>query len=347
MNKQKAMLDALMGLSRNVADKDKTGEDFLQASACKHYIVGLCPDALVGALVAKERDEEAKHKDMPAPCKKTHAALMRQELEGHPEVKKHRREFEQSLLRRLEDISADADRLYSVEKRKVRAKESYVQLPDSIRDEIYRLQDKHKQGLTDAEEKGVQGDIEGAQTAMESVRIIQADMDRISADRTIEFPGEEACTICGTRYLVGAAKDVATAQRLWGYVWQAEHMSSKIHVGYVRIREELVKLRGKAAAAPAPPIDRADPPSSRGGAAVEERANLRRRSRSADKGRRRHSRSRSDERARRRSRSGEREKKRSRTCEREKRRSRSRGKAGGGRSRSRSRSRGRRDDRRK
>ena len=46
MNKQKAMMDALMGACRDTSRKDKTGEEFADGENCKHYLIGFCPDGL-------------------------------------------------------------------------------------------------------------------------------------------------------------------------------------------------------------------------------------------------------------------------------------------------------------
>merc|ERR1719375_1858126 len=98
------MMDALMGIHRDKAAKDKTGTEFADKTICKHHLVGFCPDGLIGKQVVKDRNPMDVTDTMPVPCTKTHSNAMKTEFEAYTESQKYRRDYEDSLLRRLEEI---------------------------------------------------------------------------------------------------------------------------------------------------------------------------------------------------------------------------------------------------
>jgi len=50
------------------------------------------------------------------PCKKTHSLGLKDEFEKHAKTEIYRKEYEDSLIRRLEDIVSEVDKRVSVEK---------------------------------------------------------------------------------------------------------------------------------------------------------------------------------------------------------------------------------------
>merc|ERR1711862_912348 len=59
MNKAKALLDSLMGPSRDVAKKDKKNDEFLEKKVCKQYLIGCCPHAVLGPKLEAIRQNPA------------------------------------------------------------------------------------------------------------------------------------------------------------------------------------------------------------------------------------------------------------------------------------------------
>merc|ERR1719375_1843873 len=98
------MMDALMGIHRDKAAKDKTGTEFADKTICKHHLVGFCPDGLIGKQVQRDRNPMDVTDTMPVPCTKTHSSAMRAEFEKHKDTEKYRWEYENSLFRRLQEI---------------------------------------------------------------------------------------------------------------------------------------------------------------------------------------------------------------------------------------------------
>lgn len=235
MNKAKALLDSLMGPSRDVSLKCRTGEDFKEDTICKHYIVGFCPTSVLG-----------KNCEFLPACKKVHSIALKEEFERHAQVEKYRKEYEVAFARKLEDICSEADTRGSREKRKVRPRESIVKIPEHLKLKMQAYEESRKEKLKEAEDKGSEGDVAGSLDAVKSAEQCQKDIDGIVKAHTNEFPGEEVCGACGVRYLVGRMGEVRGYERYReGDVWEEDHLAGKVHKGYVEIRQKLAELRDK------------------------------------------------------------------------------------------------------
>merc|ERR1719482_868995 len=100
-----------MGTHRDKSEKDKTGEEFRESSICKHFLVGFCPDSTYGKMLQKERNPLDQRPNAPVPCTKQHSVAMRADFEKHAKADFYRRQYEDSLLKRLDDIVGDCDRM--------------------------------------------------------------------------------------------------------------------------------------------------------------------------------------------------------------------------------------------
>merc|ERR1711879_571649 len=164
-NKQKAMLDALMGPSRNKAAHERTGEDFMEENVCKHYLVGYCPDSALGKLCEMQLETVTRNPLRPQPCAKTHSSGLKAELEKHPYSAQHQSQYEESLLKRMEQIADEAAQRTHIEKRKCRPRETVIKLDDRLK----RRESEYKKELQDhmasAKAKGELGDVAGSQEA--------------------------------------------------------------------------------------------------------------------------------------------------------------------------------------
>lgn len=261
MKKQMAMLDALMGASRNKSSKEKTGDDFKDPQFCKFFLVGYCPDDSMYKTMKKEevRDHFAfiNRPHLPHQCEKMHSLPMKEILQQHPKRAKFEREYEGQLLKRLEEIEKDLDRFVAQEKRKCKPKEDILRISDIHANEVEDWRREHAQCLQDAKQRGDRGDVVGAQKAMEEAKCAQAFIDARLEKGTIRFPGEECCAICAGKYLVGIEPLAEEDKRgLSGYVWHEGHLKRKLHTGYQDVRNRLSELREKLK--DAPPEDRDD-----------------------------------------------------------------------------------------
>jgi len=140
MNKAKAMLDALMGPSRDVQKKDKPNDEFKDRNVCKLYLVGCCPDAILGKKLEAIRQSPASFSISPGVifdkasvlnpkgCEKLHSQGLRTQFAEHPETAKYRRQYEEELQRFIREIIIEAESKSSHEKRK---REALGNIPDT------------------------------------------------------------------------------------------------------------------------------------------------------------------------------------------------------------------------
>lgn len=140
MNKAKAMLDALMGPSRDISKKDKPNDEFKDKNVCKYYLVGCCPDAILGKKLEAIRQSPASYNISPGVifdkasvlnpkgCEKLHSQGLRTQFAEHPDHAKYRRQYEEDLLKFIREIIIEAESKASHEKRK---REALGNTPDT------------------------------------------------------------------------------------------------------------------------------------------------------------------------------------------------------------------------
>jgi len=124
------MLDALMGPSRDLKKSEKPNDEFKDKNCCKHYLVGCCPNALLGKKMEAIRQSPATYCICPGVvfekpsvlspegCTKLHSQGLRTQLADHPEHAKYRREYEEDLLKFVKKVVLEADDKFSHENRK-------------------------------------------------------------------------------------------------------------------------------------------------------------------------------------------------------------------------------------
>lgn len=223
MDDAKALLDSLMGPSRNVASKEKTGEDFKAKNVCKHYFVGFC---VSGWFQNTKREKD--------PCTKVHSDLLKEEFERHPKHKQLRKEYERDFLRYLESYTSDADSWVIRERRKCRPKGTEVRLPEGMREQYEDMEKQYKDLLQEA-------DTCQSEEAMRKADQMGAMIEAMRKKYTIDFPGEDVCEVCGVRYLLESESNEQGAALAF------EHGQGKVHLGFVKIREEIASLKEKMA----------------------------------------------------------------------------------------------------
>mmetsp|Transcript_37861 Transcript_37861/g.91008 ORF Transcript_37861/g.91008 Transcript_37861/m.91008 type:complete len:318 (+) Transcript_37861:70-1023(+) len=269
MNKAKALLDSLMGPSRNLSAKERNGEDFKRSDVCKNYLAGFCPEAL---LCFVEIDKGKVEISPPEPCPKLHSVAMREELEKHPKAEKYKREYEDGLRKRLEEIAAEVLVRSAVERRRCRAKET-PPMPEAARQKWEALEEERRRMAAEAEEKEQAGDASGGLEARRLAQRCQAHITALEQNVPTGFPGEEVCKYCGFRMILGGPKQARSSEHLGegAAAWEEEHVKTKCHRGFVEIHERLERLRDGL---------RARRDASRGEDAAERRGEAQARSRS-------------------------------------------------------------------
>lgn len=217
MDEAKALLDSLMGPSRNTDSKNKTGEDFKGSNVCKNYLVGFCP--------ADWFSTRTQFKRKFKPCEKAHSEAMKAEFEAHPKVEKYRREYENNFYKYLDEIVKDADQWVLREKRTVKPKGVHLVIPEDVQPQFKELEKEYEKLLKEAE-------VSHSEEAMRKATTVKEQIDQMKEKHTVAYEGEEVCEVCGMKYLLGDNRT-------------EKHYQGKMHEGYTRIRQTLEDLRQK------------------------------------------------------------------------------------------------------
>ncbi|KAF8358572.1 hypothetical protein PRIPAC_93567 [Pristionchus pacificus] len=210
-----AMLDELMGPRRNAAD-NKTSFSFRDESVCKFALADFCPHDLF-----------VHTKGDLGPCPLIHDDKLRLEYQASSEY--GRLGYERRFLQFLERLHDDMQFTIKKEKEKLAAQyggQDKEKEQKEIDEEIAK-QEKM------AEAAGARGDVEECKKFMdkiESLRLEKGRRDRIG--ESIMHREMEVCETCARRLIINDAP-----QRV------EEHLTGKMHVGYIRIAETITKLK--------------------------------------------------------------------------------------------------------
>eukprot|EP00930_Biecheleria_cincta_P002551 TRINITY_DN103562_c0_g1_i1.p1 TRINITY_DN103562_c0_g1~~TRINITY_DN103562_c0_g1_i1.p1 ORF type:complete len:339 (+),score=77.26 TRINITY_DN103562_c0_g1_i1:157-1173(+) len=118
-NRNKALLDALMGSYRNDSTKDKQNREpqFLQDEVCKDFLVGYCPCHALGKVILATQHEFDKPSIL-RPCKNIHVITARDEFNTHPDKEKYLLKWQISLHKLMEKALVEIDDKLAHERRK-------------------------------------------------------------------------------------------------------------------------------------------------------------------------------------------------------------------------------------
>ncbi|CAE6922362.1 crop, partial [Symbiodinium sp. CCMP2456] len=123
MNRNKALLDALMGFSacanRDASKKDKLNSEpeFKKDDYCKFFLVGYCPGKTLGREVESLRAEFDPKSVIP-PCNKLHSIGVREEFKAHKDYQKYKRRYEDDLLHLIDKGIREVEDKVAREKRR-------------------------------------------------------------------------------------------------------------------------------------------------------------------------------------------------------------------------------------
>jgi len=204
---------------------------------------------LIGKQVKKDRNLMEVNDMMPVPCAKVHSSALKAEFEKHPKVESYRKEYEKSLLKRLEDIVFDVDKRVFLGKKKCEPRQEGLKITDSkLQGVMAEYESERDRYAKLAEAKGERGDVTGAQEAMQQVDFFRKRIELMVEQHTVEFPGEECCDVCATRYLLGPKRPYVHGKKDYsGYHSEEEHPTDKTHLAYIEIRKWFAKLKEERA----------------------------------------------------------------------------------------------------
>jgi len=240
MNDAKALLDSLMGPSRNMAAKDKTGDEFTKREVCKAHLVGYCTGDWFQNTRARQSLGWRDGQHMP--CTKIHSDQLKQEFEKHPKMKKYRKEYRREFLKQLERFAHDADARVQREQVKCRPAGKEIRIPELLRAKYEEQEKLYSDLMKLAEENGNSGKVAESESTMRKADEVKDWLDQMKSQHTVEFPGEEVCEVCGARF----HKEGTPVEGQRAVVF--EHYDGKIHKGFAQIRTDIADLKKEMSA---------------------------------------------------------------------------------------------------
>ncbi|KDR08954.1 luc7-like protein 3 [Zootermopsis nevadensis] len=239
-----ALLDELMGRNRNIAPNDKAKElNWEDPEYCKLYMVKFCPHDLF----VNTRADLGQ-------CAKVHDDEVKALYEKSNSYKKQ--QYEDEFIRFCQSM------LNEVERKIVKGKQrlALIGKADAIslspaqtqrnEEQIKFLTEKINSLVDEAEQMGIQGNVEQAQGLMKLCDQLKEEREQLRGNnenshwqQTAELAAAqekqmEVCDVCGAFLIVGDAQ-----QRI------DDHLMGKQHVGYARLKmamEELINNRQKS-----------------------------------------------------------------------------------------------------
>jgi RNA-binding protein Luc7-like 2 len=304
MDAQRALLDELMGRNRNGDRPDQEVTDFRDARVCWRFLCGLCPHDLF----------QNTKMDL-GECAKLHAPKLKLAYEHDPRASEYG--YEQELERDLVKIVSEVERKIARSQARLEEQDG-APAPSLLLDvdnckEVVAITDEMQRVLEQAEEAGMQGQVDLSVELMAKVDELQTQRTEAQAAAMVRSfrpaappventgdgvpqptdddadgagltPAQQqnvnqklrVCDVCGAFLSI-----FDSDRRL------ADHFGGKLHLGFLQIRKKIDQIAtdrrlrrrgtvGNGASSSSPLRSRA----GRGGAGVEPRRDRRSRSRS-------------------------------------------------------------------
>lgn len=228
MKSAKAMLDALMGPSRDVSAKDK-GVDWKERTVCKKFLIGFCPydKSCLGGRRSME------------PCPKIHNEILRGTFEAHEDGKEgseFRISCEEIAIRDLQDCLAERDAFARKQIDQLKAETKIRRLPDEVNARISQMK---REATLMKDRAGALDDCDGRQKEqlLQDAETMLADMEAYMRDEEkkaqLAQPVPKTCEICGTGWKTDEDYQ--------------HHLTYKAHSAYQEVVDFLQKLKDKKA----------------------------------------------------------------------------------------------------
>merc|ERR1712088_257092 len=222
----RAMLDQLMGTSRNGPDTNPHGVKYTDHKVCKSFLYGCCPHEIL-ASTRMDLGECPKIHDLALRADYQQAASAR-DCFYDVEATEHLRAFIEDCDRRTE----------LAKKRLAETQEELSAEVSSKAGKVHELSETIGKKLAQAEEAGAEGKVEESIKFMEDVEDIRKKKVAAELEYRNSMPASSyqqqklrVCEICSA-YLGIHDND----RRL------ADHFGGKLHLGFIKIREKLDEL---------------------------------------------------------------------------------------------------------
>eukprot|EP01083_Nonionella_stella_P308944 1092261_1 len=228
MDAQRALLDQLMGVDRNLTE-DETPTRKLRwddEEVCQYYIAGFCPNELF-----------LNTKSDLGPCELQHDLALRQVYEAEsPSIKRGvRSRFERFLQSMVDDL----DRKIELGRRRIDlANENDPNNPENEK-RIDNLNSRIDETLDKIEKLGEKGDIDEAKELMDEVNNMKEEKAKLMVQQPVNLmlngrldPNSDkrmvVCDICGAFLVQNEAESRVK-----------DHLNGKQHTGFAKIRDAI------------------------------------------------------------------------------------------------------------
>jgi len=232
MDATRALLDQLMGPNRNKIDgSDEPEAKWDDDKTCPYFLCGFCPHGLF-----KNTKEDL------GSCPLLHSPALKEEFQKQPESTKNR--YMVRYMRKLEGLLARGDARIS------RAKDRLELAPPPSdpqtvrhRKQISELEEQISELDKEVEELGEQGKVREAEEKLQKMEVLNNQLASVQEMMLQNVNKEEdksdlkplvVCDVCGGLIVNDTA---GASKRL------VAHNAGRMHQGYLKIREEVMKLR--------------------------------------------------------------------------------------------------------
>lgn len=123
-NRNKALLNSLMGMSRNDSRKEKANREpeFKNDEICKNYLIGYCPGKTLGKEIENARTLDPRAEFDPKsciqPCRLLHSIGVKTGFTEHKDHDKYKRQYQDKLASLLDKALREVEEKVSREKRR-------------------------------------------------------------------------------------------------------------------------------------------------------------------------------------------------------------------------------------
>ncbi|CAN8244646.1 unnamed protein product [Cochlearia groenlandica] len=229
MDAQRALLDELMGASRNLTDEERRGYKEIRwddREVCAFYMVRFCPHDL---FVNTKSDLGA--------CSRVHDPKLKESFESSPRHDSYVPKFEDELAQFCEKLVNDLDRKVRRGRERL-AQDAEPAPPPSLSaekaEQLSVLEEKIKNLLEQVEALGEEGKVDEAEALMRKVEALNVEKTLLVQrpnDKVLAMAQEKKmslCEVCGS-FLV-ASDAVERTQ---------SHITGKQHIGFGMVRDFL------------------------------------------------------------------------------------------------------------
>lgn len=232
MDDARALLDSLMGPSRDKKASEQVKDEWKEKNVCKRFLVGFCPNS------SQDNWFHNTRRDIGT-CNKVHSDALKTDFEKADDHTKYRAEYERDYLNFLEGLVREADAWITRERGNCAPAGKITRLPPGMKQKLIDMQEQSEELLGTAEDLAEKGEVGQSKEAVEKSSRLKEDIKDLKEKHSFMSGGEQVCEVCGVRCNPDEAAD-----------YQA-HLDGKLHEAYKRIRKTVNELREKVRSEPA------------------------------------------------------------------------------------------------